>query len=69
MQTEKYPNGWNMKEVPCEGIVKIYVGGDCRAELTGEVCLYKYNKKLILVEIAGKGFQFWKIYYKIIVPK
>lgn len=30
---------WNMKEVPCEGTLKVYVGGDSRAELAGEVLL------------------------------
>ena len=28
---------WNMEEVPCEGILKVYVGGDSRAELTQEI--------------------------------
>lgn len=28
---------WNMEEVPCEGLLKVYAGGDSRAELTGEV--------------------------------
>ena len=30
---------WDMKEVPCEGFLKVYVGGDCQAALTGEICL------------------------------
>ena len=28
---------WNMEEVPCEGTLKVYVGGDSRAELTQEI--------------------------------
>ena len=28
---------WNMEEVPCEGILKVYVGGDSRAELSREI--------------------------------
>lgn len=28
---------WEMKETPCEGILRIYVGGDSRAKLAGEV--------------------------------
>ncbi len=28
---------WRMSEVPCEGTLKVYVGGDSRAELAGEV--------------------------------
>ena len=30
---------WDMKEIPCEGVLKVYAGGDSRAELTGEVVL------------------------------
>lgn len=30
---------WNMNEVPCEGVLKIYAGGDSRAELAGEIVL------------------------------
>ena len=30
---------WEMKEVPGEGIVKVYAGGDSRAELAGQVVL------------------------------
>ena len=30
---------WDMNVVPCEGILKIYAGGDSRAELAGEICL------------------------------
>lgn len=30
---------WDMNMVPCEGILKVYVGGDSGAELAGEVCL------------------------------
>ena len=30
---------WDMKEVPCEGTLRIYIGGDSRAELAGEVVL------------------------------
>ncbi|MDE6883356.1 MAG: fibronectin type III-like domain-contianing protein, partial [Lachnospiraceae bacterium] len=30
---------WEMKEVPGEGIVKIYVGGDSQAELAGQAAL------------------------------
>ena len=28
---------WNMEKVPCEGILKVYVGGDSRAELSREI--------------------------------
>lgn len=28
---------WDMTEVPCTGLLKVYAGGDSRAELTGEV--------------------------------
>lgn len=30
---------WNMQEIPCEGVLRVYVGGDSRTELMGEVCL------------------------------
>lgn len=30
---------WEMKETPCEGILRIYVGGDSRAKLAGEAAL------------------------------
>lgn len=30
---------WDMKEIPCEGLLRIYTGGDSRAELTGEVIM------------------------------
>lgn len=28
---------WNMEEISCEGVLKVYIGGDSRAELTGEI--------------------------------
>lgn len=30
---------WNMNLVPCEGKVKVYAGGDCRAELAAELTI------------------------------
>lgn len=30
---------WNMNRFFCQGLLKIYIGGDSRAELSGEVCL------------------------------
>ena len=30
---------WNMNEVACEGKLRVYVGGDSRAELMEEICL------------------------------
>lgn len=31
--------GWDMEEIPCEGALRIYVGGDSRAELVEELIL------------------------------
>lgn len=30
---------WNMNEIPCEGVLKVYAGGNSKAELSGEICL------------------------------
>lgn len=30
---------WNMDIVPCEGVLRLYVGGDSRAELMEEICI------------------------------
>ncbi len=36
---------WEMKEVPGEGIVKVYAGGDSRAELAGQVVLCRASDR------------------------